>query len=681
MTAPVDQFEFINEQAPAAGQVNVLGAPENPIALQPPQQAYPEPLIDIPPEQLDEIKIFLDQRIQELRGAWAKKDQEWGEQEKAYRALPEGTKSFPFQGADPTVVPVIAMAVDPVHARLDTGVFKQNPVYTFLPLKKSVKQSVNALGKWVQFYQHNILKLRQVASPRLLECTKLGTCVFKTVFHRERMTTKTYDDAFEVVDRTVESFRGPKVFGISISDLMFDPGYQHLQQCPMVVERQRTTFAALKRAELSGLLANVDELEKQEITTRTSTETAREEATGVTATIVPHDIEVFEVWFDYVLNKKPVKLVATYQLVTRTLHQLRFNWYFHQRYPYTVIPYMVTNDSILGIGIAEMTRPFQDIITRFQQMSSDNAYLANIRMFIAKTDSIEDHPRLYAGRVFYVDKPKEDLIPFGAAEIYPSTIIERQNLFGMAEKRTGVSDYLVGRESPAIGTKATATGTLALIREGLARVEEVLENVRTGFAEVMENCIYIWIQYGLGDTKDLVFGDDNIGEELDNFFRAVSKENVGGAVAINLTATDAATAPQAMQAMQLQIIQVMMQYLEKVLVAGQMAVAARQQGIPDLEEMIKEVMRVARVMFTDLMNKFDVPNPEEYIPDLERFLNAGAAGGEGGAGGIAGQPGAVAGQPGIPGAAGPAALPVVPQSAELGAGGDPATALSLAGGR
>jgi len=676
----MDEFEFIGESVAALPQrVGLEGAPE---VLPEPERMpadYPPPLIDISTEKMDDIKRHLDDWLHTLDSDQQDKQTQWREQEEGYRALPK-LKKFPFKGAAGEVIPVIAMAVDPIHARLDTGIFKQDPVYTLKGLKKSVLPFIPALTAWIDFYQKHYLRLRQVSSPRILECTKLGTMVFKTVFHKEQVRTLTYDSNFEVVPQEFTAYKGPKVFGISLGDFLFPPHYQFIHDCPIVAERQRTSYGALKRAEASNRLTNVDAIKGQETADKTDLEMERGDVVKHTTTRVTEDLVVYECWFDYDIDGDgvPEKLVATYHLNTRTLLQLRYNWYFHQRYPYTVIPYAVSNDSLYGIGIGEMTKPFQDAITKFYQMAADNAYLANIRMFIAKKNSgIEDVPRVYAGRVFFVDEPSKDFIPFAGGDIYPSTLVERQNLFGLVEKRTGVSDYLVGRESPIIGSRATATSTLALIQEGTRRVEEVLENLRLGFAEIMENCIYIWIQYGLGDVDELVFGDDDIGIQLKNFFSTITKENVAGAIAIDLTATDAAGNRQAQQQMQLQIIQVMMQYLEKVLAAGQAALQAQQSGMPQMTEMIKEVMRSARKLFTDLLHKYDIRNPEDYIPDLEQFLNGNGTGpGIGGAaqglpGGPEAGPGVPAGNPALAGPAVPG--PGAPGAGAGGGGGIPFT--------
>lgn len=649
--------EIAFESVPQAPQDTTTYADPTPSAApERKDNPFPPPMLKLSDEVITKFQIWLDEWIRELQSSQSAKMTQWAAYEKAYRATSEPAKDFPFKGAANDVVPVGAMAVDPIHARLDTGIFKQDPVFSVKALKKSMLDYMPALESWINFYQRHFLHLRQVAQPRILEFCKLGTMVFKTVYDCDESDILTYDTDNKVVSRREKRYAGPRVFGISLGDFLFPANYQDIQDCPIVCERQRTTLDKLRVAEASGKITNVDKISAMGIHDRTDLETAREIASNhAPALRATNDFVVYEVWCDYDINADgmPEHLVATYHLDTRTLLSLRYNWYFHQKKPYDVIPYTVTNESLYGLGIMEQVLPFQSIITRWQQMASDNAYIANIRMFIVKKGSdIEEVPRLYPGRCFFLDDPKSDFIPFQAGDIYPSTLSERQNLFGLVEKRTGVSDYLTGRESPVIGSRATATSTLALIQEGTKRVEEVLENIRAGFSSMIEKCLYIWVQYGLEGVDDLVFGDDDIGAKLGEFFRMVNETNVHGAIAIDLTASDAAGNRQVLQQMQLQIIQVMMGYLEKVLEAGATAMQAVQSGQPEMAMMAGDVMHAARSMFKDLLTQYDIKNPEDYLPDLETYLNAAIAkqaqqqqipGG-----GAAGQSGPSGGQPGIP---------------------------------
>lgn len=662
-------IQFIGDQGDSGIEVVDIDAPlplDDDVTLD--DRPFPDAIIKMSDETKTRLKVYVEDWLSSLKSAHEDKIDEWAAQEQAYRAISDGPLNFPFVGACGDVVPVIAMSVDPIHARLDTGVFKSSPMIRFKGLKKSALPYIDPLEQWVEYYQKHRLQFRAVAAPRILEMIKHGTMFYKVVYERERYKIKSYNRAWEVVTKDVTTFSGPKVYGISIQDMMFPPGYQHLNDCPFVAERIRTTIGQLRIAQASKKIANVDEIVDQETSTKDTLREERqisanhEDADWITA----DQIEIFEIWCDFPIDGDdalPDRLVITYHWPTSTILQCRYNWYFHQRKPYIAIPYQITNDSIYGLGICEMSLFFQEAETKWHRMANDNAYLANIRMFIAKRESgIEEVPKLYTGRVFFVDNPGTDFIPFAAADIYQSTLGERQNIFGLAEKRTGISDYLTGRESPIVGSRATATSTVALIQEGTRRVEEVLENIRSGFSEIFRMCIYIWIQYGLDGIDDVVFGDDRIGEAVKDFFDSVSNENVVGMIAVDIAATDAANNKAVQQQTQLAMIQTMMQYLDKLVQAGQMAISAAQQQ-PELTALVSAVMESSRKMFTDLLNTYNVRNPEDYLPDLQRFLDAAVSAGQAQSGappGVGGPPNGGGGP--VPGAAG---------GGPLGAGGAP----------
>lgn len=649
MTSPI---EFIDESGDTGFDPSV--------AITDPTQAtpglaepYPAAMIPrITQERKDAFINWLELNITEMEGAFADKHNEWAAQEDAYRAKPGPVKTFPFDGACNDVIPLMAMGVDPVHARLDVGIFKSTPVFTLKALKKSYVDLMPSVNTFIEYYQKHKLNLRRIVSPRLLEMTKHGDMVLKTVYDREKYKVQTYNENWEVIEKEVIRFSGPRVFGVPIDRFYYLPGYQDIQACPLAGEKQKVTFDWLKIQEASGKLIDVDMIKGQVTNEKTSLEEELERSANHKE-LVRDDryYDVWELWADFDINEDglPERLVCTYHVPTRTIMQLRYNWYFHQRKPYTVVPYTVTNNSLHGLGIGEMTMVFQNAATQWHQMATDNAYLANIRMFITSKDSdIEDRPRLYGGRVFKVNDPQKDLIPFRMGDTYNSTLQERQNIFGLAEKRNGISDYLTGRESPIVGSRATATSTLALIDEGTKRVEQTMENIRIGLAEVIENCIYIWMQYGLDDIDQVVFGDDQVAKDVTQFFNDLTAANVNGAIAVDLTATDAKSNRIARQQVQMAIIQVMMTFYEKFVQLGTQAIQA-QQSMPAVAGLMQDVAESARKLFKELLVQYEVPDPDSYIPELEKYFDAAAiAAGALGQGGAPGPDPNAGGQPGVP---------------------------------
>lgn len=106
---------------------------------------FPEPILKLDQEKLDEFKVWLDEWILQLESAQSEKQQEFAELEKLYRARGAASKAFPFDGACADEIPVVAMAVDPIHARLETTIFKNDPVFKLKALKKSILPYVTPL--------------------------------------------------------------------------------------------------------------------------------------------------------------------------------------------------------------------------------------------------------------------------------------------------------------------------------------------------------------------------------------------------------------------------------------------------------------------------------------------------------------------------------------------------------
>lgn len=674
---PVMEFVDESEAATVADGSQPTPAVKNP---------YPDCMIEVSDENMTLFRTWIRQWITTLESEFAPKQTEWSAQEKLYRAKYEGPKSFPFEGACGDIIPVVAMGVDPVHARLYTGIFKTDPVFTLKALKKSFVDIMPSVNIFIEFYQKHKLGLAKVGSPRLMELAKHGSTILKTVYDRETYDVQTYDLDWKVVKKKINKFSGPRVMGVSIDKFMFPAGYQHLQDCPIVVEQQRVLLDWLMIQQASGKIQDVEKIKGHGTTERTPVEIERQKSANQQESNRDQSFyyKVYEIWCDFDINGDgiPEKLALVYHYETDTFLQLRYNWYFHQRKPYTLIPYTVTNDSLHGIGLAEMQGMFQRAVTQWHQMANDNAYLANVRMFIASKDSqLEDTIRMYAGRVLKVNDPSKDVIPFRMADTYTSTLSERQNLLGMSEKRSGISDYLTGRESPIVGSRATATGTMALIDEGTKRVEQVMENIRNGFAEVMENCIYIWMQYGLDDIDDIVFGNDQVATDMKTFINSLTEANVAGAIAIDLTATDTQHNRTAQQQVQMAIIQVMMTFYEKFVQLGTNAIQA-QQTAPAITGLMQDVADSARKLFKDLLIDYDITDPEQYLPELDKYIhvNAPAAGpGSGTDGSTQGPDQGAAGQSSLPLPIGPNnVVPGLP-GGQFAARGFPAPAVPTAG--
>ena len=90
---------------------------------------YPKAILNLSKERAQELRVWLSDQLTQLTDEYETKREEWARYEHAYKAHPEAPKQRPFIGASTDNIPLIASMVDPVHARLETGVLRQNPPF------------------------------------------------------------------------------------------------------------------------------------------------------------------------------------------------------------------------------------------------------------------------------------------------------------------------------------------------------------------------------------------------------------------------------------------------------------------------------------------------------------------------------------------------------------------------
>lgn len=594
--------------------------------------SFPKAMISIGDSVKSRLETWLGEQVEFMRTSFQEKIDKWAAEEEGYRALTDDPKNKPFVGASCEVIPAIAMAVDPIHARLDTSIFKNDRIMRLRAVDKDIQPLVDAAERFVEYYLRYYLKLRQVLNPRLLEEAKHGYLVLRVDYEDDTQPVLTYQrdmtGNWVKSQRNLTRCRGPKITGIPIQNFIYPARFQHLQDCPIVLERiymtQDEIQAEVKRGRM--VMPGDGKLLTDTNDSRTALDQAKEDSAQ------HHNVQQSEGWvelfrfackFDVDENGFQESLLGIWDHNSQSILQLRYNWYFHQRYPYVLIPYAVVDGDLGGLGLCEMILPFQRSMTAWHQQLWNNAYLANSRVVVRKKNAVEtpgDPMAWYAGKEYYAEDPDKDVKILAMADVHRSGQDMMQALMGYVEKRTGVSDYLTGRESPIVGSRATATSTVALIQEGTKRVEETLENLRVGLAEVVEMCMYIWMQFGTDDLEKRIF-DDDTADKVIQFFEKIREMDVGSSLVIELSATDASNNKAVQQQLQLALIQTFTVFYDKLIVAAQTAVQASAVS-PALADLIGQVMQDAKSLYTDLATKYDVRNPEEYLPDLDAFLGS-----------------------------------------------------------
>lgn len=581
--------------------------------------------VQIEQGQLEEIVRWLDEELRRSLSDRQGLDTKILEWDRLYEAEPKETvKSFPWEGASNLVVPTIATAVESITARLMDAVFGAHDIWNGKAKSPQWVELVDPITRWMNWVGTNVMGMYKLCQRWFLSMVKYGTGVVKLPWVEKFRTVRYMDANGGMVNERIKIHSGPKPEVVRIEDFHFSPDAitsQDIQNCEWVAQRSVRTFKYLKELENSGVYLNVDELKAHKRTFGTETEEQVEATTGVQPS-ERNDYEIWEVWcsYDVTGNGDLAELVITFHLDTGTVLRAVYNFYRHQERPFHVIRYMVRENSLLGIGICQMLEDTQNEITAIHNQRLDNATLANTKMWKKRQGANIDADDVYPGGMVTVPE-MNDIEPMDMGYQHPSMLQEELHSNSIGEKRTGVSDYTVGRESAAIGSRATATSTLALIREGNKRFKMAIKEIREVLAEIAQQVIALYQQFAPDNTVMYELFSPEEAQYIKKYF-ALPMENTRNNIQIDVPALSETSNKEIQQQSYLMLLQVTQQLYGSLMQAFQVALSP--QAPPQVQQLAAQGAQTGSKLFQRILEAFDIQDAENFTPDVNQMLGIGS---------------------------------------------------------
>lgn len=472
-------------------------------------------LDDFSQEQLDEIRDYVYEEVTDSEGSreeFTNMLQKWEDQYDGKKK----PKNFPFEKCSNIKIPFTSSNVDAIVARIFNSIFAQSDFWMAEPLMEGSYDGAKELQDFLRYASDHVLNIKTFCRDWFFSMTKLGTGIGKVYwdekhqYHAVKMPNGTVD--FESRLR----YRGPKVECVSLHDFLRPVGYADIQEMPWCGNRFRLNYIQLKQRESDGVYKNLDQVLR-------SPETSVHEVDEQRAANVGYEVNsstdpkhgVFEFWeisLLWLVKDRYIPVLLVMHPQTKTVVFLDYYPYKHCRWPYVSLPFLPREKQLEGIGVCAMLADVQEGLDTMVNQGIDNATLANSRVFLAnRSITMNKSMRFFPGAVIPVNN-KDDVVPLQMADIYSSNYNLAQMIQGYGERRSGLNEYLLGRENSAVGTKATATGTVALIQEGSRRFDFILLNVREASQEIAYQCLELWEQYAEGGIPYLYEPQETIDE-------------------------------------------------------------------------------------------------------------------------------------------------------------------------
>ena len=588
-----------------------------------------EPLKFKNKEARAEFALWLSDQLAQTVADRSELDRKWANAILQWHATqPTGTASFPWEGAPDLEMPLTAIHSDPVYADLFQTLSAAADYWTPQARRPDRVAHVNAVREAMTALDRRHLKMKRVNARALMDQVILGTAVYKNHWHASNTPRQDYlpDGSIGKVIRRVSA---PRIECVPLQRFYFPASSWDLDpEAPGGTQWQAQEF--FKRpAELRALAqgdATLPGFDKDALAAVLKMEEDRSPLVDQTVRqenkyqpFENRKIRFFEVWAKYDANGDGFEedVVCWFHLESLQILRILHNPFMHGKWPFHVTQYL-PNFGIYGKGIAEIDEWAQNMTTILLNAQIHNVLLSNTQMFAAPLGSnIQPGEAIYPGKVWMV-APGEEMKSIQMGQVHPSIFQSLSGMMQFAEMRTGVSEIRQGNLS-GLPSRTPATSLLSILREGNKRFDMILNNTRDVHSEMGLRMFQNVAQHFRDDPLAWkMFFEQALGQQDAAYVLEVLSGSVASieeSFGVELTATAAQVNKEVEKQSFIGLMQIVGQIGAQLVQVAQLIMQSP-PGTP--------VYETGAAMFTggvqllkQLLQRFDIQNPSEYLGNLE----------------------------------------------------------------
>lgn len=530
----------------------------------------------------DKVREIVDQYLsyyEESKIDMADTYDEWQQWNDLYDAQPDvEVRTTPWRGSSNLVVSLVGTYVDVVVARVLGSVFASEPLWVFNQVNADWADHAKAVERYLDVCRKGRLWDQEVCTHEVvLEMCKLGTGGFVTEYV-DTQYMKVNEQSTSKQDALIPDTHvvGPKVSWIPRIDFFIPTGFTDVQNAPWVAHRRWYSWPEFQQLINDGQLSyeyvetksgadeNVIEQYDGDQPRRHSNDNTNE----ITIEGTMKMLEIVYFWSNDDLDEDGYSepYMMGFHFPTRSLLKFRANPYHRGNRPYKFAPFVLHEGHFDGRGLPWMLEHYQEEVTTIHNQRIDNAHISNTAMIKATAGSgVKNEEKIYPGRTWIVPQ-LTDIDAFTIGRPHESTMPDEQLTIALAEKRIGISDMSLGRESSPIG-RAAATTTMALLQENARRFDLNIKLLRKAIAGAGDDTIEAWRTHGLPTADNPLSPESVIGAKDGALVRAFVEAPLNdlGCITLSLNVSTAAINREIEKQGTLQMQDVLTKYIQQML--------------------------------------------------------------------------------------------------------------------
>jgi hypothetical protein len=583
----------------------------------------------------DQLAEWLQEQLYQTIGDRQVLDTKWENALIQSRAQkPEGTIDFPFVGASNEEFPLTDMHFQPVYADFYQTLHAPEDYFAVTAKRPDRTDHANVVRQALTAIEKKYLKMRRVNSTALLDMITLGTSIYKNHWYERRYNRKDYlpDGTIGDVTRRISE---PRVEHIPLQNFYFPAKSWSLDpdaQGGTPWQAQKLLMTPPKFREWSRGSETLPGFSKKDVEEVENWVTDEHEP--VLSEIREEDeyvpfedrtIKLYEVWCRFDVNDDGIDedLVVIFHLDTKRILRILHNPLMHGKWPFKATKYLPWW-GIYGRGLAEVDEWAQDSLTKLLNAQLDNVLLANTRMYSAPLGSnIQPGEPVYPSKIWFVG-PNEKVGEIRMSDIYSSMPNVISQIMQFSEMRTGVSEIKQGNIT-GLPSRTPATSLLAILQEGNKRFDMVLSAFRDVHSEIGIEIVQNLLQHTKEDPlRWETFFTQSLGKEDAALLGEVLNDGIFGleeSFGVAVSATSAQVNKEVEKQSFIGLMQIVSQIYGQLV---QTAMLMSQVQDPMVLATAQAAYSSGTELLKRLLERFDIQNPSEYLPNLGALAQGGA---------------------------------------------------------
>jgi hypothetical protein len=535
---------------------------------------------------------------------------------KAYKALPDvEKKTFPWDGASNIVVPHVAIAVDAIVARLMQALLKSKDFAEVTILSAQAESQEKNIRDWITSFAKS-KRVRAQLRDMFHDTAQDGDAFVEPRWVEETSTYHKYDEGSTTPSEVVEqTYKGVEWKTVPADSVIVPQGFDSWTDLPWYSTVLRHTWAELVDLQEQGVYSNIEEIKNTKKERDDKRYILTQKSQGAEGNITP-TYTLFQIRGKFPITPEGgigehwEEVILVYSLdANKFIRKIHNPFFGHSRH-IVKVPFLSQPHELFALGAAEQTEQFQVEASTIHNQIIDAGTAANAGIVVTDPESnIANDESIFPGKV--VVSPNPDKIRVIHLSEPSPTLVHMETVSSqMAQRRSGVSDYNTGTESPVVGSQATATGTTALISQGNIRFQVSIDDMR----EAIENLLFFTIQLEQQFRPEgTPVGD---GENVIQWPPGDPQLTLG--LRINLT-SETINRDAEIQSFQL-LLSVLAEYYQRYMQT--ISIVMNPAFPPPLKMAAIQVIMASQDIVKRMVERFDIENIDTVVPNIVAAMQA-----------------------------------------------------------